>query len=300
MDINKKSAFSKQPSGRPDGDFNFKNIEEQLTSTADNGETTKIYNPEPPRASGINSKIKVEISTALEKTWIYLTGGSAFIACMLFIFSLEGKKQPPRPELLSYIPYFAALAAVFILCRFLTDNYYIMHADKRKIFYHFKFFGIEKITPVIDFDNIYAIGVTGGRTYHKNREIWSYHIFMADKKGKFLILSDCKTEAALSELNTRARLMASAAGCVCAEAGANTEIRVQKSGPDKLSMSYKRFNAPVSGLDEFKEMVKGDYLKEMSGWQKIRIAVLLTAGAVIIISAAIYFPDIIKSFEPVK
>lgn len=298
MELNKKSAFSKQTPGKPAGEFNFKNIEEQLISTADNGETTKIYKPEPAGASGINSKIKVEINTALETAWVYLAGISAFTAFLLYLFSIETKKKPPHPELLTYIPYFIALAAVFTLCRFLTDNFYIIHADKRKLFYHFKFFGIGKITPVIDFDDIYAIGVTGGRTFHKNREIWSYHIFMADKNGKLSILSDCKAESALPELNRRAHLMASAAGCICAAAGANTEIRVQKTGPDKISMSFKRFNAPVTGLDEFKEVIGGAYLKEMSKGQKIRIAILLTAGAVIIISAIIYFPEMLKSFEP--
>ncbi len=298
MNLNKKTAFSKQSSGKSDGEFNFKNIEEQLISTADNGETTKIYKPEPAGASGINSKIKVEINTALETAWVYLAGGSTFTVFLLYLFSLETKKHPPRPELLTYIPYFIALAVVFTLCRFLTDNFYIIHVDKRKLFYRFKFFGIGKVTPVIDFDDIYAIGVTGGRTFHKNREIWSYHIFMADKNGKLSILSDCKTEAALLELNRRARLMASAAGCICAVAGANTEIRVQKNGSDKISMSYKRFNAPVTGLDELKEMIGGAYLKEISAAQKIRIAILLVAGAVIIISAIVYFPEMIKSFEP--
>jgi|GEM_PF-6639957 len=287
-----KSAFSKSGDG-----FDYKKIEDQLLSEPDKNETTKIYTPDQIDSSSCPAKIKVEISTRLETAWLYSGLASSFMAFMLYLCSLETKKHPANAALLTYIPYFIGLASIFALLWFLTDNFYIMHTDKRKLLYHFKFFGISKITPVTDFENIKAIGVSGRRTYNKNREIWSYYIFMADKTGKITALSDHEDECKLNKLNAQALAMARCAQCPFAKAAPNTEIRINKRGTD-ISLNYLRFGRPQTGLDELKQMIKGDHWKALDKNLKIRIVSLLIFGAIIIVMAVVYFPDIIKSFEP--
>lgn len=193
-----------------------------------------VYIPPPADVEGMPEKIKVDLTTPLEYLWVVLAIIALFAA---FYFYSEGTyghyskhsrtHYPPQPHMLAYVPYALFAACLSFLSWVFTDNYYILNTRLRKIFYHFKFFGIVNVTEYLSTEQIFAIGVTGMKKHSKHRTWWEYKIVVIDKHGRFTDFSNSSRDDSMYELNSRARGMAAVIGCQFAECPTESNLRVQ-------------------------------------------------------------------------
>lgn len=221
MDDTRRSAFSK-------------------SSREDPGSPSRIYRPDAADTSSLPDNIKVDLDTPLESAFWTIMGLAAFAAFFLYIQgTLGGKKSPPNPALLKYVPMMLGVVLLAFISRLGTDNYYIINIAKRKIFYHFKFFFEARITPVVDFENIDAIGVTGVRHTHKGSVWWKYKICVIKCDGESIDFSDEVSPDKLDDLNRKAKGMAAVAGCLFAEGAAQSKIVVTKGNSGSNMISFE-------------------------------------------------------------
>jgi hypothetical protein len=243
MNDNKRSAFSKPQRQDPDE-----------TILASPGPAGKIYKPDEADTSNLPDKIKVDLSTALENSLLAAIGIAVFIAFFLYIQgTFGGKKSPPNPALLKYVPMMIGFAAAAFACWLGTDNYYIISVSKRKLLYHFKFLFTVKITPVADFEEINAIGVTGVRHTHKGNVWWMYKICAVKNNGEFIDLSDEAGPKKIDELNRKAKGMAVVAECLFAEGGERSKLSFEGGNSGLRVVSFEDEGA-ASFVESVKEL----------------------------------------------
>ncbi len=241
----KRSAFSGASRQNPD--------EAMLASST---APAKIYRPAPADTSNLPGKIKVDLSTPLESFLLGAVGVAAVIALLLYIQgTFGGKKSPPNPELLKYIPLAIGFMATALACWFGVDNFYVISVQQRKLLYHFKLFFMVKITAVADFEQIAAIGVTGVRHTHKGNVWWKYKICAVKNSGEFIDLSDEADPGKLDWLNDRAEGMAAVAGCLFAKGAEWSKLSFDDGNTGLRVISFEPEN-PVSFVESMKELRK--------------------------------------------
>ena len=230
MDDTRRSAFSKSSREDPGSE----------NTAVISGSSSRIYQPDAADTSSLPDNIKVDLDTSLESAFWAIMGLAAFAAFFLYIQgTLGGKKSPPNPALLKYVPMMLGVVVLAFISRLGTDNYYIINIPKRKIFYHFKFFFEVKITPVVDFENISAIGVTGVRHTHKGSVWWKYKICVVKNDGELIDFSNESDPGRLEELNRKAKGMASVAGCLFAEGAAQSKLVTANGNSGSRMLSFE-------------------------------------------------------------
>lgn len=143
--------------------------------------------------SGINNgsempaQIKLELQTPLEKLWFWFFVGSVFITFSGIIGLLE---DGATAFVVSLIGIGATMSFLFWSLKRNTDNFYILDLSTRRLFYHFRFFFIKRITPARNFSDIVSITVGGLCNQGKNNVWWTYQIFALDRQGDVFALSD--------------------------------------------------------------------------------------------------------------
>ena len=195
-------------------------------------------NPESDRNKESDS-IKIDLDTPLETLFVALMsiGGIATLAC-LSIGLIDGKRAPADPAFLKYLSLTVPLVlAAFVLKRG-TDNYFIVHVIKRRIYYHFGFFGTEKITPYLDFSNIQTLTVTGKKRRSKHSNWYAYKIVLVDKRGKTHDFSDLQREAR-EEFNERARKLSTVLSCGFIECPQMGAVLVEVAPRRGVSVTHK-------------------------------------------------------------
>lgn len=243
MNDDKRSAFSKPPRLDPDE-----------AMRASSGPPERIYRPAPADPSNLPGKIKVDLSTSLENFLLGAVGVAAFVALLLYVQgTFGGKKSPPNPELLKYVPLAIGFMAGALACWFGTDNFYVISVPNRKLLYHFKLFFMVKISPAADFEEIAAIGVTGVRHTHKGNVWWKYKICVVKNNGEFIDLSDEADPDKIGWLNDRAEGMAAVVGCLFARGAEWSKLAFEGGSTGLRVMSFEPEN-PLSFAESVKEL----------------------------------------------
>jgi len=204
------------------------------------GAAGRLYRPAPVDSASLPGRIKVDLNTPFENLWYVLAGIACFIAFMVFnAGALGGKHTPPNPELLVYLPIPLAMAAIFLVCRFYTDNFYVIDFQARMVFDHFEFFNYVKMTEFISFDNIRAMAVTGIRHQHKGSYWWTYHIALIDSSYKTTNFSDSVKEDGLVKLNEKALGMAAMIGCLYGGCPSRHVVDIRPYANTETDIVYK-------------------------------------------------------------
>lgn len=133
------------------------------------------------------TQIKLELQTPLEKLWFWFFVGSVFITFSGLIGFLE---DGATAFVFSLTGIGAIMSFLFWSLKRNTDNFYILDLSTRRLFYHFRFFFIKRITPARNFSDIVSITVGGLCNQGKNNVWWTYQIFALDRQGDVFALSD--------------------------------------------------------------------------------------------------------------
>ncbi len=252
-DIKKRSAFTKDTGSHGGGQNNGSSGYgggDSLEPAAggsfsfENKGDESVFVPKADIASNLPHRIKVDLNTYLEQflSGIGMLGGIA--AVILLVAGTCGSTSrysrqytPPSPEALKYIPLALIVAGAGLLCRWFTDNYYIMDTVEKKIYYHFKFFSYEAVSLFLSADQIEAIGVTGKKCSSKHSVWWEYKIVVIDKPGNMIDFSD-RTRDSRFEHNEKARGMAAVMQCNFAECPPEAHIKVTKDPSGRSCMVH--------------------------------------------------------------
>lgn len=238
----RRSAFSKQPDAGTGGQGNSgpaaggycagDALEPGSPLPGGQIRDGNVYIPPPADTSTMPENIKVDLTTPLEFLWVVVGIIALFAAFYLYSEGSYGHYSkhsrthfPPQPHLLAYVPYAIFAAFASLVGWLLTDNYYIINTRLRKIFYHFKFFGVTSVTEYLDSSRILAVGVTGVKKHSKHRTWWEYRIVVVDDRGRFTDFSNSCREEGRWELNDKARGMASVLGCQFADCPPEVSLR---------------------------------------------------------------------------
>ncbi|HNY10359.1 MAG TPA: hypothetical protein PKK26_02095 [Candidatus Wallbacteria bacterium] len=243
-DIKKRSAFTKDSgsygsggqNSRPAGYGGGDSLEPSTNGSFsfENKGDENVFIPKANIASNLPHRIKVDLNTYLEQFFSGV-GILALIAAVILLISgtcgstsrYSHHYTPPDPAALKYIPLALIAAGAGFLCRWFTDNYYIMDTVEKRIYYHFKFFGYESVSLFLAADQIEAIGVTGKKCSSKHAVWWEYKIVIIDKPGNMTDFSD-RTRDSRFEHNEKARGMAAVMQCNFAECPPEAHIKVTR------------------------------------------------------------------------
>jgi len=177
------------------------------------------YVPQIAEGAQLPKNVKVDLTTDLE-------GGLMGCGCVSLVLSficlnmgVNGCSDKHGHRTMDPIPFLKYVAGVWLvmsvgsfLSRLFTNNYYIVNVEKRKIFYHYKFYWNETITEYLSPENIMAVTVRGNHQHNKSSSWWTHQIIVIDNNGVITDLSDTKQDA-LDDFNSRAELIAAILGC---------------------------------------------------------------------------------------
>ncbi|MEZ7890654.1 MAG: hypothetical protein QMC67_02800 [Candidatus Wallbacteria bacterium] len=176
-------------------------------------------------------KIKINVVSPLEYfNWLGIFCSCILCALLFFDGSFgshkHGHYHPPQTQLLHYLPYSIAAFFFFAFAAWKTDIYYVLNTREKKVYYHFKFFFYESVTPFLTCDNILAIGVTGEEYNSQKEKWWSYKICMVAKNGEIIDFGNSQKEAC-ALLNAQAKGLARLFQCKFAECPGASYLRVK-------------------------------------------------------------------------
>lgn len=159
-------------------------------------------------------KFSLDLTTDLENFFtfgLYLsfTAFSVFSLVFLYTFLIF----IPKFYFLYYIALSALITYSFHEFRKNTDNYYMVDVPGRVLLYHFKFYGIVKIHPVLSFDDIKCVSVNGYRYKHRRWTVWEYRLAAVSRGGELIELSDEFDESGILTYNKKAAELAGIFGC---------------------------------------------------------------------------------------
>lgn len=212
----------------------------------------------PPGGRGpLPRQIKVDLDTPLEAAFSGLAMVSLGAAgIFLWIGLIGGKRSPPEPALLKYIPLALMAGAIFWALRKVTDNYYLIRTHSRKVYYHFEFLGSLNESVYLDFSEIAVMAVTGTIHRTKHSRWYEYQLFLVDTYGKTHAFSDSQ-RGELYELNKKAELIARVVGCRHAECPDESQMTVNKGFDGKYQVTFSRhpLDDNLAGLEEVGKVV---------------------------------------------
>ena len=198
---------------------------EELTQTR---ESTESFGQRKLDLTDIPRMIKIELDTPLENIWTTMACIGWFGTYICFhIGVIGGKRSPPRPAVLKYIPIGIGFALLAHFLKYSTDNYYLLNTKKKIIYYHFRFFFFEQVTPFLEAAEISVVGVTGVLRQSKYSRWVEYRMVLVNRKGNTIDLSDLQKE--VEPLNRRAEIIAGALGCDLAKCPLNSTMKVNYS-----------------------------------------------------------------------
>ncbi len=223
-----------------------------MRSAFNNDKSVKKEEGLEPDAS--NVKIKADVYTPLEMFFIG-SSGLLLVGLLIFWLFVNGKVISVKaPYTYIYSAVFLALSALSFYCFRNTDNYYIIDTGSRTVLFHFKFFETVKVTPYLGFDMISAVGVTGRRIKQKRvaggyYHYWVYQMFLLEKRGKMIAISDAiSEEEGRGELNRRVRELSRAIGCMPAECPPERVLRPVQSNDGTYEPDFVEHDALAETL----------------------------------------------------
>lgn len=179
----------------------------------------ELYVPQIAEGADLPRNIKVDLTTDLESCLLgcgCVSLVAMFISLNIAVNGCSDKHGhqtiAPVPDLKYAAAAFLVICAASFLSRFFTDNYYIVNVERRKIFYHYKFFWSETVTEFLSPENIWTLTVRATHQHNKSSSWWNHQLVAIDAEGKIIPLSDEKQDS-LSEYNARAELIAAILGC---------------------------------------------------------------------------------------
>ncbi|HEY9069960.1 MAG TPA: hypothetical protein VIV61_06860 [Candidatus Ozemobacteraceae bacterium] len=191
--------------------------------------------------------VKVDLDTPLESAWTALTMVSA-VACVfiLQVGFVGGKRTPPDPEFLRFLPWALGAVALFIALKKLTDNYYLVDRQRKGIFYHFDCLGYRSNTPYLAFSDVDSVIVNGSVHHSKHSRWFEYQIQLIDRHGKSHTFSDSLKEAELGTLNTRAETISKIIECrfVPGKSECIHTVETEPGGSVSVSTSHTPLHDP--------------------------------------------------------
>lgn len=214
--------------------------------------------------------VKVDLDTPLESAWTAL----AFVSGVGCLFILQigfigGKRTPPDPEFLNYLPHALLALGFFVALRKFTDNYYIVDRQRKAIFYHFECLFVKSVKDYMRFSDIDSAVVNGSIHHSKNSRWYEYQILLIDRTGKTHPFSDSLREPELATLNRRAETIAKIIDCrlVPGQVEHTHTIAAGPAGTVNISTASAPLNTPSTDLSNI----------QISGWLAVLIIMLVLA-----------------------
>lgn len=190
---------------------------------------------------------KIDLNTDLENFFtfgLYLSFTSFCVFFIVFLYTFL--IFIPKFYFLYYIGISGLITYSFHVFRKNTDNYYIVDIPSRTLLYHFKFWGILKVHPVLSFDDIKCVSVNGYRYKHRRGAAWEYRLAVIGRGGGLVELSDEFGESELVSNNQKAEALAGIFGCDFIAGGRERIIHVTNA-PDGSAEVTCREYSPAGG-----------------------------------------------------
>ncbi len=192
-------------------------------------------------------RFKIDLNTDLENFFTFgfylsFTAFSVFFIVFFYTFLIF----IPKFYFLYYIGLSALITYSFHEFKKNTDNYYIVDVPGRSLLYHFKFYGIVKIQPVLSFDDISCVSVNGYRYQQRRWALWQYRLAAISRGGCLIELSDEFDEDALTRINLKAKELAGVFGCDFIEGGREKIIHVTSAADGSAAVTCHEYT-PTGG-----------------------------------------------------
>jgi len=166
-------------------------------------------NDETAFKPGIPVMVKVDLETTFEKGLLMTVFISVFIAATMLLIAYN---EPGARGVLIYFPIPAGLSALAIYCRRNTDNYYLIDALRKKIYFICTFFGREFVSLFARSEDILAFGASGEKRSGKHSSWIEYRLVAVDKYGFITALSDAQ-QSGRAKFNEKAEEYSKIMGC---------------------------------------------------------------------------------------
>jgi hypothetical protein len=131
---------------------------------------------------------------------------------MLMIGTIGGRRSPPRPAVLPYIPLVVLVAGLFFVMRRFTDNYYLVDPRKHLVYYHFKFLWFRTVRLLLQREDIVAVTTRGRRRSSRTSTWWEYQVVVIGANSHVVPMCDWEREA-IDECNAETERLGTMLGC---------------------------------------------------------------------------------------
>lgn len=191
---------------------------------------------------------KVDLDTFLETTSGLLAGIFGFAGLMfLFMGTLGGKKTPPDPELLKFLPVLWGAAIFSFIVRRSLDNYYLIDPRQRKILYHFQCLGHTTCSPFLDFSEILTVSATAQYRKIKGSAFFDYLVLLVDKSGKLYKFGDSVSEGR-DVCNEKAERYATLIGCPSQPCPDGGQLVIRQTAKGTSFVTFESADQDLIGL----------------------------------------------------
>jgi hypothetical protein len=84
--------------------------------------------------------------------------------------------------------------AVFLALKLMTDNYYVLDFDQRRLLYNGKFLGLKRISKVCSFSSLAGVVVESKKQHGDSGAYWEYWVSLVTKEGKAIVVSETQAD----------------------------------------------------------------------------------------------------------
>lgn len=188
-------------------------------------------------------RFKIDLDTDLENFFtfgLYLSFTSFCVFFIVFIYTFL--IFIPKFYFLYYIGISGLLTYSFHVFKKNTDNYYIVDVSGRMLLYHFKFYGILKVHPVLSFDDMKCVSINGYRYQYRRGAAWEYRLAVVGRGGGLVELSDEFGENELVLNNQKAKTLAGVFGCDFIAGGREKMIYVTNAPDGSAEVACREYS----------------------------------------------------------
>jgi|GEM_PF-6559837 len=220
-----------------------------------------------PSQVPVNENLKIDVKTGLVSIFygMFYWGGWVALACL--VMSLQ--KHGTASDLKWFLLCLTVSICGWILLK-LSNSYYILNSAEKTVYHYSKFLSWERTNPVLAYQNIAGITVSGMCHVSRSNNWYEYKICAIDLRGNKTFFSDSKKKEYLDELNKKAELIARSIGCEFFRCLPENVVQTQVTGKG-CRIFFK--HCPI--------IIKGDTVIVEGTWKMLLVLLVILIALVV-------------------
>lgn len=203
-----------------------------------------------PAAHGFD---KIDCNTTLERVLVLGATAMGIAAAFIVTFASSRPSGAPapvpwlRPDVMAIlVPGLIIGAALLLILRWLTDNFYLIDLTRHAVYLHSQFLRMRRVRLLLEHQDIFAMAVQTQLRRSRYSSWWENRTVLVDTRGRIVPMSNWDKDALWSS-NNRAEQIATELSCPCFTSPDRSRL-VVRSDAGRPTVTYKDYSRILTFL----------------------------------------------------